>query len=384
MGKRARLIDEYRKKNPNATWDEIIQKFFKAVKTPELHCMESDINKQIFELLWSNRDLFKQDKIGSQLFKGVDSEENFGVSHGLTNVVYHLLDLLEIKELKNDYANDWIATGKASDSYGNAIILEYELSASSKEEARTQLEEYKKMMKAEGILALLAYWKKANDKGKPEYTCSLIEIMECMSDPNRTAKFIPEERQRFWNRTRILQKTTIKAERPTFKTNKDGKKVKVQNGKIKWAEQRLVDILGGYKEESSGDKYPLTVSVKLLSETFAKEFAPALYKNRTLRLDPSDVFFAFIIQTRHAQIESQMERGKKKTKIKRETLDWDYLFKNTNQERTAKTNRRVAKVRVRKKIQNLIEADIVDKAIENKDGILPVIKPFKKKSSTIQ
>lgn len=335
MGKRARLIEEYRKKNPNATWDEIIQKFFKPEKTPQEYCIEPDINKQIFEILWGNRDLLNQDKIGSQLFlKG--NKDDFGISNILADTMYHLIDLLGT-ELKNTYGDYWEAKGTIKDSYGREMRLEYSFQATTKEDAEQRLDEYKHTMRTKGIKTWMAYWKVANERGRPEYTCPFIEVMKCLSDENREAHFSTKEKQECWEITKILKRTTIKMYRPIRKNRK------------RWVEQPMVDILGGENEDSTAEKYPLTISVRVLSTQVTKdEFAPIIYKSKTLGLNPNDVLLAYVFQTRG------FRRGVDSN------YDWNSLYQLGNVQKTAEKNTRMAKSIIRRKLKNMEKAEIIE------------------------
>jgi hypothetical protein len=291
------------------------------------------------------------------LFKNIPSGY-IGISHGIANAMYYLVDLLSTK-IEREYGDQWKATGTAKDSYQRDISLVYEFQASSQDDAETKIEVYKKIMQTTGINCWLSYWAVANNHNRPEYTCPLVDIMKCTSNPNRTTRFEPEERQRFWEITKMLQKTKISISR-YVRTDKRGTAI------FQWVEQPMIEILGGEKEETTSIKYPLTLSVRVLSSQMGtKDFAPTKYKKTTLTLDPADIFLAFCIQTRFGQ------------KNKESEFEWNYFFKRGNLEATSKTNPREAKVKTRRKLARIKKAGIIEGIKENKTGITPIMKPSK-------
>ncbi len=295
-----------------------------------------------------------------QLFKNIDHDDNFGISYGNANVMYYLSGLIDNEPL-HEYADNWKAKGSTVDSYGRKINLEYDFKASSKEDAVRVVKEYKDMMTTKGIQTWMAYWKIANVSGRPEFTCPLIAIMKCLSIETRKNRFDPEERQRFWNITKTLQKTRISMER-YVRTDAKGKKI------MQWIEQPLIEILGGEKEEEASEKYPLTISVRIRSAQLgSKEFAPALYKNEILKLNPNDAYLAFALSTRYGQKKESSD------------FDWDYIFGLGGLQGTAKTNPREAKIKARKKLTRLKKANILDGIKENGNKVRPIIKPFQTK-----
>ena len=350
-------IRMHMQKNPHDNWLEVHKKYGGETTLESLR-EEMQTQMEVFELLWKNRDFFTNGEFKNlpvKLFKNVDPQNNFGIASILADTMYHLIDLLRT-ELRNDYSNHWTAKGKIADSYNREISLEYSFQANSEEEARKILDEYEHLMKTKGIKVWMAYWKVANKQGRPEYTCPFIDILKCMSDENREAHFSTKEKQECWEITKILGRTTLKISRPVGK------------GRIRWVEQPMVDILGGEKD-TVVEKYPLSVSVRVLSAQVASDdFAPIIYKNKTLQLNPGEALLAYALQTRAFR--------KKDGNV----FDWDFAFKLGNVQKSAITNRRAAKAKIRKKLEHLQKADIIDSFSEDKNGIRT--KPSKKNKGT--
>ena len=129
---------------------------------------------------------------------------------------------------------------------------------------------------------------------------------------------------------------------------------------IQWIEQPLLEILGGEKEPEAEIKYPTLISARVLVPMDEKGFVPAIYKNATILLRPSDVFIAFKIQTRAAQ------RGYGSKNL---SFDWDFLFEAGNLQATAITKKAVAKAQTRKKMDRLQQSEIIEKWEENLLGM---------------
>jgi len=366
-------FDKFIKDNPDIPEKDRYERFYGATRTlsfeESLKRYEDTVKlQQIHAILFASHDSAKiqlrpDQQQTEQLFEGVDLDKYFGICNGLANALYYLIDLFESGSLKKDNLGNWKAAGEVKDSCGMRISLVYEFSATDKAEAEKHIENYKQMMKTKGILAWMSYWRVANRWPFPEFPCPLTEVMKCMSDENRSSRFDPEERDSFWRITRQLQKTKIKIEK-FVKKNKQGNVI------TRFIEQPLIQILGGEEIETATEKYPLKITVRVLGDTIkGKDFAPALYKNDTTKLAPSDVFLAFGLQTRYGQKKEAM------------FFDWGWFFRAGNIQNTAKTNKRMAKAVTRKKMEKLKKAGISTEVKETKGGIRSSIVPFKKKKS---
>ena len=295
------------------------------------------------------------DKINPEirLFSDINIHDSFGIPRQITDPYSKMKHVLEIAELKSD-KNGYYIRGETLLSNGDKLALEHDFNTHSKEDALSSFETYKECMLSKGLRAWMAYWKMANENGNTEYTSSMIKIMEKVSDADRSASFFSQkEKNDFWLTTRMLTNTRIKIEKSIDK-------------KMQWIEQPLIEILGGERENDK--TYPDVVQVSLLRKPHVK-FFPAVYKNSTLNLHPKETNLAFYIQTRAAQLE-------KGNRIIR--MDWPMLFSYGGVEKTAKSNSRMAKSNIHKKIKKLIEEGIVEAYSEYPSGLMITPKIQKK------
>ena len=279
-----------------------------------------------------------------QLFNNASLEDNFGIARGGGDLIYHLLTIVENITVSNLYETLYEAKGSTKNSKNQTINLTYSFHASNEEEAQKSIEEYKRLMLTKCLRVWMAYWLMANICARFEFSCPMIDVMKLMSDADRKSFFSVKEKQEHWAMTKTLSMTKLSVERTVTKR---GTKEKI----TQWVEWPLLEIMGGEKEAEGPEKYPSLISVKVFAPIENKKaFFAALYKNNTLRLPPTDILFAFIIQTRA----SQMGRGSKAIHF-----DWEYAFRAGNLEATAKTKQAVAKAQTRKKMDKFKEAKII-------------------------
>lgn len=288
----------------------------------------------------------------NKLFREVDHEKNFGISRIETDPLIRLPDLLDSMKALRIGENEFKARGEVKNSKGLNVILEFEFRATSQEDADVIITAYKKMMIKRGLQVFLAYWKTANEQGRACFECSISEVMNQCASKNRKSYFNNEERTEFWAITRSLASTKLKLEWPARKSpgrprkRKDGNRISM----VEWVEQPLIQIFGGGRE--LGEECPVRISVTLLSkESAERRFVPSIYTNETLRLHPSDTYFAVYIQSRATQ------RGNGTKKL---SFDWDFAFRVANVEGTARANRRAAKAKVRKKLGTFRKEAIIE------------------------
>ena len=357
-------VINYGKQNPNHTPQEA-QDFIKNLNH---ELTEKNIQEftQVHNALINNWEIHyeiikQQETQESGIFNNVNTEEETGIVRQLTDPMNHLKELLEAAKLKK--VNDvFVFEGKIQDSYGVEIILRYELNASSEEEAYELCEKYKKMMLTKGLKIWMAHWKTANQHHSLTFSCPMTEIMEAISEETRTARFAVGERQEHWTITQKLAKTELSFEKIIKRGNKDKKQ---------WFQQPLLEILGGEKETT--ESYPDIVAICVLKPQFNIKFFPAIYKNNTLRLHPNDTGLAFYIQTRA----SQYGKGEKDI-----TINWPLLFFHGGLEKTSQTSMRTAKARIRKKIKELQDKEIIEKYTEYIGGIIVTPKTQQKSKKT--
>jgi hypothetical protein len=366
-------MTEFKKNNPNISAEAWSNNFFKEgpLSPEETAKIYEDmaLGAQLFMRLLQNRHLLNNEAlvpIASQqsLFEGINLEEEFGIANCISNSLYHLEELLKTMVLTNLYETVYEAKGSVKNTKGEAISLIYSFQASTLEEAERLVKEYKSTMLTKGLKVWLAHWLMANKQGRVEYACPMIEIMKLIADEEREAFFSVKEKEEHWALTKMLGMSKLSRER---KIKKRGTGTDV----VQWVEQPLVEIIGGEKEMAVEDKYPASLAVRVLMPRMDKKgFSPAIYKNSTFSLSPSDMFLAFKLQTRAAQ----RDRGNQNLHV-----DWDFIFEAGNLQTTALSNQRGAKAKARKKMDRLRESEIIEKWDEELMGVCVTPKKQKRK-----
>ncbi len=355
-------MKEFRKNNPNATDEEFISRFFKegALSIEETVKMHEDasMSTQLLVNLIQNKEFLStsslSEKINKTLFDKIDIQEDIGIVRALSDSLYHLEKILMEMTLTNLYENTYVAKGNFDNSKGESITLEYTFQASSHGEAESILKDYKNIMLKKGLRTWMAYWCSANEVGRVEYTVPLVDVMKWTASEEREAYFSQKEKEEFWSLTKILGMTKLSRTKVRRKRG-SGREY------VQWIEQPLIDIYGGERLAENDDKYPESVAVRVLMPRMGKNsFVPALYKPATLKLNPNDIYLAFIVQTRA----NQMGRGSREL-----FFDWEYLFEIGNLQQTAVSNTRMAKAKMRQKMDKLKDGDIIERAEEQLIGM---------------
>jgi hypothetical protein len=175
-----------------------------------------------------------------------------------------------------------------------------------------------------------------------------------------------KEKEEHWAITKMLGMSKLSRERKVIKR---GTCTEV----VRWVEQPLLEIVGGEKEMAAEDKYPTVVAVRVLMPRMdrkSKGFSPTMFSNKTLCLSPSDVYLAFMVQTRA----TQRQRGSKELHF-----DWDFIIEKGGLQTTAISNNSVAKASARKKMDRLQKNEIIEKWDEELLGVCIVPKKSKEK-----
>lgn len=364
---------EFIKNNPDIPPEERAKQFFKnGPLSPEESAKlyeDMAMSGQFFMHLLKNRHLLTGDLENPPthgLFNGIDTAEEFGIANCICNSIYYLTELLKNMEISSLYEGLFEAVGSVKNSKGETISLTYTFQATTKEEAYVVLKNYQSLIATKGLKVWIAHWITANKLGRVEYSCPMIDIMKMAADEEREAFFSVKEKEEHWALTKMLGMSKLSRER---KIKKRGTNTQV----VQWVEQPLVEIIGGEKEMTDEDKYPVSVAVRVLMPRMDKKgFSPTIYKNNTVALSPSDILLAFVLQTRAAQ----MGRGTKNLHY-----DWDFIFEVGNLQTTALSNHRGAKAKARKKMDRLQEGEIIENWNEELMGVCVTPKKQKKKNS---
>jgi hypothetical protein len=316
------------------------------------------LNGELLMCLLKNRHLLTNEMVLTEntprsLFNNLNHSEEFGISNCISNSLYHLEGLLKNMEITQLYDNFYDAKGSITNTSGEAINLNFSFPAANREAADKILDDYKYTMKTQGLKVWFAHWQMANKLGRVEYACPMIEIMKLIAEDERESPFSVKEKQEHWKLTKMLRMSILSRER---KIKKRGTGTEI----IQWIEQPLVEIIGGEKEITDEDKYPLALAVRVLMPKVDKKgFAPSIYRNKTILLNPSDMFLAFKLQTRA----TQMDHGNRNLYV-----DWDFIFEAGNLQTTALSNHRGAKAKAKKKMDRLQKSQIIEEWNEDLMG----------------
>jgi hypothetical protein len=374
---RSESLRKLKEENPEISSEELLKKFF-----PKRQLTEEEILKQyenealgglFLKFLIENKHLISREqdvaKMANQsLFDEIDVHEEFGIANCISNSLYHLSELLKTMKISEAYPGLYEAKSSVKNSKGEAVSLAYIFPAQCIDDAKTVLKTYQSATVTKGLKILMAHWMMANKTGRVEYSCQMTEIMKLIMDEEREAFFSVKEKEEHWALTKMLSMSKLSRER---KVKKRGRKEEI----IQWIEQPLLEILGGEKEMTAEDKYPITIAMRVLMPRMdTKGFAPTIYKNNTTQLSPSDAFLAFFIQTRAGQ----RQRGTKTIAV-----DWDFIFEAGNLQATAISNHRMAKAQARKKMDRLQQGEIIEKWEEELTGVSVTPRKTKKPKTEI-
>lgn len=300
----------------------------------------------------------KSNKQEIGFFTNANIEDSFGMSRQVTDLVSRLKEILEVSQLIKTRDGFFIIEGKIKDSYGNDIILKYELNTYNQDDANKFHKDYKTIMTTKGLKIFMGCWKQANEHYGLSFSCPMIEVMKATASEERTSTFSVKEKQEHWDITKMLAGTRLYIEK------------NIQKGKsniIQWLEQPLIEILGGEKEKNNS--YPNIIAINVLKLQPDIKFFPAIFKNNTLGLHPNDSYLAFYIQNRA----NQFNKGDSWL-----TIDWQLLYFFSGLQQTSNTNKGLAKTKIRNKMKTLKTKSIIEEWSEYPDGIRVMPKTQKK------
>ena len=297
--------------------------------------------KKELQVMVQFQDFFNKEKtkkisnptvINTGLFKNIDLKKDFGIARAYTDIMTKLYLILKNSIL--DTTNlPFKVISELKTTNGLIIKLKYILESLNIENAQEEFYKYKTKIYTTGFQTWIAYWLMANLQGATEFMCPMTDIMNLLKSENRKFKYFSvKEKKEFYEDTKRCSKTEFKICKISGKTEK-------------WIETPILSILGG--EKIKGDSYPKNIAIRVLSpnifEIFEK-FTPTILKIGTLKLHPKDYALAIIFQNRASQ------RGWGNKNIK---FDWSFLFSACNYDCTLKSNSRMAKVIMRKKLKRI-------------------------------
>lgn len=292
--------------------------------------------------------------------KHVDLGKEFGITKALMDRLNYLLELLKnaeivsIDENGNHYKiHAQYPSPQSNVKAGTGVIgLEYYFVASSLETAKETLAIYKEEMSQEAMKVFLGFWKMANEKGSFSYSASLVQVMQQIAGIDRQSYYSVKEKKRFWALTKLLENTKLTLSIPLKKKGKNSQQKLM-------IEHRLLEVFARDSEKSEQrEVYPNKLSVQVLDpKEFEKtaNLASAI-ANGTLNLPPQDVMLAISLQTRAAQ-----RRDERKSRF-----DEDFLIERGHLQGARKSNPRVARQRLKKKLETMKDIRVIKSWKEDK------------------
>ena len=286
----------------------------------------------------------------SPLFKKhVDHKNAIGFVKLFSDRVIYFRELSEKAQLVKTKDGAFIIIAELAGVQKNigTIGLEHDLQTKDPIEAKKYLDYYIECMKGDALKVLLAYWAQANDETSFNYFSSLTSIVKHNIENNR--KPSSKEKTRFWSLSKMLINTKL-----TFD-------FKLENQYIKTIQPLLmVDITTSKNRNQEISKgYPDKVNVTVLDpDIFKKAATLATEISRgTLKLRGEDIMLALNIETRTAQ-----------TRSKTDLLQYreEQLMELAGLIKTYNANPRVARQRLRAKLNNIAQANSIDTFQENK------------------
>lgn len=340
------LLSDWKEENSDASEQETIQFIQELMENSGCDEKKKD------EINLALRKLIAQTEFGDhgvlddspKLFRTIDSEEYFAITKPIMDRIYHLPELLKNAKASLLKGDQWVIESKIDNRGTGPIGLIHDFRALNRLDAKEYLEGYRDWIRGEGLKILAAYWKTACDRGGFQFSTPIVDVMQQMANSRRMMHFSVKEREKFWAATRKLEQTklTIEYLLPKAKRKKEQKLL---------IEHRLVDV--GARVHNRGENtYPNDVFVKVLDPNDFQKFSQigTAIHNNTLKLHPKDILLAMSFQIRKAQTRDQEINA----------FDEDYLIERANLEQTAKSNRRMARSTLQKKLKKYEGCKIIE------------------------
>lgn len=344
-------LNEWKTKNPNHSKEEL-SKAFQEIDRTLAYDEEKEKKRDDFTLT-IRRLISKKGSIDSMfteslphLFKNIESEEYFAITKPLMDRIYYFPELLENARVVHRHGSDYEVSSRIENKGTGSIGLSHTFRASDFEDAEKYLREYRDWLRGEGLKVLTAYWKVSCSRRRFQFSVSLSEVMEQMSDENRVSKFSVKERKDFWAASRKLENTklSISIPLPRVKGKRD------QEFRI---DHSLVD-LGNRKIYDVGEDYPNTIlDAKVLNacDFGDKSQIGSPLHGSTPKLPPKDIMLSLTFQIRHAQTRDKEVN----------VYDEGYLMNRGNLGKTFQKNKGKARNDLDRKLNNFEELGQIDK-----------------------
>lgn len=281
-------------------------------------------------------------KIPQEFYKNIDTEKCFGIVQVLTDrlrYIPELLEKLELVALKNEGTARYMIRASIKLKDIGEIGLSYAFTLPANQNIKEAFLKYHNDMK-DALKVYLAYWDCANRMGNFQYLAPITEIMATAQKETRKDSWSSSEKKRFWELSKLLENTKI-----TFKCKVDREWIDVKTPlldlSVTASTNKDQELKKGYPDKVM----PLVLNPSLKNTTYrVTEFSKG-----TLLLRPEDIPLAFYSQARAAQ-----RLGSNSTKI-----DEEYAMKLAGLSKTYKSNPRMARKKLREKLEKLKVANAI-------------------------
>lgn len=289
------------------------------------------------------RDLIQeQSKIDQILFKkNVNQQKSFGAPSVIADRLPYLNPLLAIANLHvpNDATGKYVVIATLTEKNLGTIGLEHTLQLSNHKTPNDNFLSFIEDMRGDALKVFLSYWAYANTVGSFKFYGKLTDIMSATLDDTRKSTFSTTEKQRFWTLSKLLESTKFTI---MFKLNNEWITVK----------HHMLDFsitTSDTKNQETSNGYPTKVQVRVLNpEDFQERATLATEISKgTLKLKPEDIMLALTIQVRASQ----------RRNFESSSYDEEYLIEQAGLQKTYKSNPRMARKRLRDKLERLKNAD---------------------------
>ena len=297
--------------------------------------------------------LESEHKIPHEFYKNIDKEKCFGMLKVLTDRLKYIPELLQQSDLLelakgSAYSHRVQSTMKLKDI--GEIGLSYSFTPRSSDTLIDEFNKYVDDMN-DAIKVLLAYWAYATAMGNFQYLAPITEIMSVAKNINRQSRWSVTEKQRFWELSKLLENTML-----TFKYKIGQEWIDVKT--------RLLDlsITSSYSKDQETKKGYVDKVMPIVLNSVLKKTAYLVTEisKGTLLLRPEDILLALYPQSRASQRSTSTSTR----------IDENYAMELAGLKGTYESNSRMARKKLKEKLNKITAADSIAGWEKVDDGYL--------------
>lgn len=304
--------------------------------------------------LLSIKDQLNVDRISTLFKKNIDPEKSFGVTKALMDRLNYLPELLSnsVLNVSGNGSNLYTISStlqQKSDSGVGSIGLEHLLLYEKDTSPEKAFDNYIDIMQTDALRVFLAYWAYANEQESFHYQTSITEIMTLLA-PERESYFTTKEKERFWHLSRLLENTYL-----TITIKHQKKLITVRHPLLSFS-----GTISTEKNNKKIDTYPSNIIARVLNPDNFKDTAnlATQISKKTLDMKSEDILCALTLMIRS----SQRRDG--------DTLSFDekYLIDRSRLQKTNNANPRMARKRLKEKLDRIQKAEAIKSWDKSKNG----------------